>query len=311
MTRDIDVVVYGTVCLDLMWRVERLAAAGTYESILEERRTIGGEAANSAIALARWGLKVALVGTATGDDNNGRLLRALFAEHAPEIDLTGVEVAPGEPTAYCVCIATPDGHRTMYGSGFVEMQCPALDPALARRARMFTMDPNAYRAGLEACAVAAAAGAEIVAMDYTGSPEVNRAAAISVTSETLTPGAGSLKESAAYAGELRDREGGTTIVTCGERGCFAAERGTAGVPAVHYPALRPQCVVDTTGAGDIFRAGLIYGRIQGWPLDRTVRFASAAAALNCAALGGWAGVRPLAEIDAFQRAADTIDPGAE
>src|SRR4051794_1152474 len=127
---EFDVLVYGTVCLDLIWRVGRLAPAGTYEPILEERTMIGGGAANTAIALSRWGLRVALVGTATGDDANGRQLREMFAEDAPEIDISSVAVVPGKPTAYCVCIATPDGHRTMYGSGFTDMQCPALDSEL-------------------------------------------------------------------------------------------------------------------------------------------------------------------------------------
>jgi sugar/nucleoside kinase (ribokinase family) len=187
MPDEYDVIVYGTVCLDLIWRVERLAVAGSYEPIQEERRMIGGEAANTAMALARWGVRVALVGTAMGDDEDGRLLRRMLAEEAPTIDTRFVRTIPGLQTAYCVCIATPDGHRTMYGRGFTAMQCPVLDPDLARRARVFTMDPNAYEAGLRACEVAAASGIDIVAMDYTASPEVNRVATISVTSHAQVP----------------------------------------------------------------------------------------------------------------------------
>ena len=50
-------------------------------------------------------------------------------------------------------------------------------------------------------------------------------------------------------------------------------------------ARRAYCVnvVDTTGAGDIFHAGFIYGLLQGWPLERQLDFACAAAALNCTA----------------------------
>jgi sugar/nucleoside kinase (ribokinase family) len=304
LTAEFDVIVYGTVCLDLIWRVDRLAAAGTYEPIVEERRTIGGEAANTAIALARWGMRVALVGTATGDDENGRLLRRMFAADAPGIDISNVAVTPGTPTTYCVCIATPDGHRTMYGSGFTGMQCPVLAPDLARRARVFTMDPNAYQAGLAACRTAVDAGAAAIAMDYTQSPEVNRAAAISVTSHAQIPEGGSLQACADYAAAIRSRDGCTTIVTCGEEGCFVAARGDTGA-AAHIPAYVLDHIVDSTGAGDIFRAGLIYGHLQGWDIHRTARFASAAAALNCTAMGGWGGVRSVGEIEAFQRTART------
>jgi sugar/nucleoside kinase (ribokinase family) len=305
MNAELDVIVYGTVCLDLIWRVDRLAAPGSYEPILEERRMIGGEASNTAIALSRWGLRVALVGTATGDDEDGRRLRAMFASDAPEIDIRGINVIRGLQTAYCTCIATPDGHRTMYGLGFTDMQCPVLDPDLARSARLFTMDPNAYQAGLGACAIAAAAGAEIVAMDYTGSPEVNRAAAITVTSSVHVASSGSMSAWADYAAATRDRDGCTTVVTCGEQGCFVAESGRTGERAAHIPAYLVEPVVDSTGAGDIFRAGLIYGHLNGWEILTTARFASAAAALNCGKMGGWGGIASVAEIAAFQAAART------
>jgi sugar/nucleoside kinase (ribokinase family) len=304
---DFDVIVYGTVCLDLMWRVDRLAAPGEYQSIRQERRMIGGEAANTAIALAKWGTKVALVGTAMGDDDDGRLLQALFDDLGSTVDRRYVETISGLQTAFCACIATPDGHRTMYGIGFTNMHVPQLDPEFAGRAPMFTMDPNAYKAGLEACAVAAGAGAEIVAMDYTRSSEVNRLATISVTSHEHVQAGAPLAAYADFAAATRDRDGCTVIVTCGEDGCFVAERETRGDPAVHVPAYRIDNIVDSTGCGDIFRAGLIYGRLQGWDMGKTASFASAAAGLNSTVLGAWGGVLPVEEIQEFQRTADIRD----
>jgi sulfofructose kinase len=56
-------------------------------------------------------------------------------------------------------------------------------------------------------------------------------------------------------------------------------------------------VVDTTGAGDIFHAGFIYGLLQGWPLDRQLDFACAAAALNCMAAGARGGIQALEKVE--------------
>ena len=48
MSQEIEVIVYGTVCLDVIWRVKSLPQPGEYVRILEERKVIGGEAANTA-----------------------------------------------------------------------------------------------------------------------------------------------------------------------------------------------------------------------------------------------------------------------
>lgn len=79
--------------------------------------------------------------------------------------------------------------------------------------------------------------------------------------------------------------------------------GGATGEAKSLPAYPPVEVIDTTGAGDVFQAGMIYGHLPGWDLIESARFASAAAALNCGALGGWAGVPSAKEIREFQHKA--------
>ena len=56
---------------------------------------------------------------------------------------------------------------------------------------------------------------------------------------------------------------------------------------------------DTTGAGDTFHAGFIYAHLQGWPLQRQLEFACAAAALNCTAVGARGGIQPVEKIEAL------------
>jgi sulfofructose kinase len=307
MDAGFDVIVYGLVCLDTIWRTERLPPSGGYAAVLEERRTIGGEAANTAIALDRWGVRVALLGNALGEDEEGSLIRELFAREAPAIRLEFLATSSEIRTPSFLLIATPDGHRTVFGRCFAPLRWPALDSEHARSARLFTMDPYAGEEGLRACDVAARAELTIIASDCAGLPAVTSVATLVVTSSETVGPEKSGTELAAFAAGIRDKYGATVIVTRGEHGCLIAEKeGTIG-EARHLAAYVAPAVVDSTGAGDVFRAGLIYGQLQGWDLPKTARFASAAAALNCGAMGGWGGVRSVDEIEAFQRTAPARD----
>lgn len=65
---------------------------------------------------------------------------------------------------------------------------------------------------------------------------------------------------------------------------------------------------DTTGAGDIFHAGIVYGITQRWNLKETLEFSCAAAALNCTAAGARSGIKSLREIRGFMRTARRSEP---
>src|SRR4051812_14548367 len=116
----VDVVSYGIVCLDYIWVVPRLPEPGGGVSIEEEAAMIGGEAVNTAFPLLQWGVRVALVGNALGDDERSVLLRRLIRDAYPPSDVPELPHHPDAVVPFCTCIATPDGHRTMFGRGFGE-----------------------------------------------------------------------------------------------------------------------------------------------------------------------------------------------
>ena len=89
---------------------------------------------------------------------------------------------------------------------------------------------------------------------------------------------------------LRRRHPGVLVITLGMRGAVALD----GDRLIESAAFQVDAV-DTTGAGDVFRGGFIYGLLQGWPIERVLRMANAAAAASCTRLGAMDGVPSLEE----------------
>ena len=84
------------------------------------------------------------------------------------------------------------------------------------------------------------------------------------------------------------------IVKLGERGALFCSRDRT----FEVPAFKVR-VVDTTGSGDNFMAGLIYGLVRQQPIEHALRMAAAVAALSIQAVGAGAGVVNLAQVEQF------------
>ncbi|MCC2670939.1 MAG: Fructokinase, partial [Armatimonadetes bacterium] len=91
---------------------------------------------------------------------------------------------------------------------------------------------------------------------------------------------------------LRALGAGAVVLKLGERGClYSGEEGLLALPAYEVP------VCETTGAGDCFIAGFLHAQLQGWDLERALRFANACGARAVMAVGAVTGMQPAAEIE--------------
>ncbi|WP_395144420.1 carbohydrate kinase family protein [Armatimonas sp.] len=269
----VDIVVYGTVALDRF-----------FPSGLE---LPGGEALNTACLLAGWGVSVALVGTAIGRDPEGARLRELI--EAAGLSRAFIPDDPAAVTPVCDIVVSPNGERTMSGRGFAQAIAPPVPEALFARRPIVAVDPNLGIQATQTALAAAQAGCPLVAMDFAHQPDVVAVAEVLQCSlESLRRFGGPTGEPEEIVAALPAR---TALLTLGaEGGIVRTEKGIT-----RYRAYPLTDVRDTTGAGDAFRAGLCYSRLQNWPLERTLCFASATAACHCRRLGGASQV-PLEEI---------------
>ncbi len=237
----------------------------------------GGEAVNVGVMLAAWGSEIALIGNVIGEDNYGNQIITALHNH-PGVDLRYVSRVAGVRTPFRRVLVTPDGERSVLGYWFDET--PKVPPTveIIRRARLLSVDVYGRQERNRAASWRATpAGRSWPPTSCGPITPCCAAPGIIVNSSDFMaeqfPGV-DLRE---HMRRLQQGSRATIITTLGKEGCLALDRDGNFVdsPAFDVP------VVDTTSAGEVFKAGVIYGYLQGWPLDRMLRFANAAAALKC------------------------------
>ena len=201
-----------------------------------------------------------------------------------EKGLRFLEMSTDRPTAGPVCdiLITPYGERTMVGSGFSDLDgrfdvtgLPYNDEGL------FTVESNFIHSSLEAVRIAADKGMRTYLMDMPRETPCD-------FWQASEPSA-----SCERADTLVGKTGAFVVLTRGALGHIAAGPG---LPARIYPGFPARKVVDTTGAGDAFRAGMLYGLDRGWRLSACLQFAAAAGALSVGYEGAAERIPTLQEI---------------
>lgn len=274
-----EIIIAGTVCWDRLCRVPSMPVPGGYVEIDEVLERPGGEAINTAIALKTWGIAPAVYGNPIG--------MGIYAEKLRKsIETAGLRrmILPGGTmtTPLCDIYVTPDGDRTMFGVGFREL--PELTKNLNvnfQRGGWFTCDMNFGDSARDLYQRAVKAGMRVYAMDIVGEAVLIGAGTIYQTSTDNAGERDNRTVNLAWVKETAERIGGLAILTDSSRGLFVA----LGESAAHLPAFPCPNLVDTTGAGDVFRAGMLWGLSHEHSLGQCLAFAAAAGALKCMHLG--------------------------
>jgi sulfofructose kinase len=259
----------------------------------------GGQAASTVIACQLWGLATRYVGK-LGDDHAAALHRREFARTGVDARLITV---PHAASPQSLILVDSGGERTVlnHRDDRLLLQPDDLDRAWITNARALHVDGLETAAATLATGWARRAGIPTIAdLDelYPGVEDLIANIDFLIVSRDFP---------ARLTGERNLEQALRTIMR--RFGCTvtAATLGQEGVLAwdgAHFH-LRPAYqvpVADTTGAGDIFHAGFIYGLLQGWPLARRLDFACAAAALNCTATGARGGIGAVEAIEALMAA---------
>jgi ribokinase len=301
-----QIVVFGSLNMDLVVRVPRAPDAGETLAAHGFMTNPGGKGANQAVACARQGARVCMVGRVGGDDF-GAALRAGLA--ADGIDVHHVAAA-GDSSGIAVIIVddaaqnrialvagangllTPqdaDAVAELRTSRLLLLQCEVPMPAIVRAAEI--VDAAGGTVVLNPAPVCALPDTLWRLVDILVVNETEAAAyAATAVDGVVAAGAAALA--------LRARGPATVIVTLGSDGVVVADaRGCR-----HFSALRVQAV-DTTAAGDTFIGALCAAHVGGESIDAAVAQAIRAAALCVTRPGAQMSIPTRAELVAMPPAA--------
>jgi ribokinase len=262
----------GSLNLDLVLHMPRMPAGG--ETLASDSSAIfcGGKGANQAVACARMGADVAMIGR-LGDDPSATMLRAALV--AEGVDHGGVVTTAGTASGTAVILLTPDGQNRIMLIGGANAVVSAAD--IAAQSAAFD------GAKLLICQLEVPLDAVTAAIDHAraqGIPVLlNPAPARELPTEliakvdylipneseaTLLTGIAvdGLESALAAAQALHGQGARNVIVTLGAAGILILDAsGHRHLPAPHAK------VVDTTAAGDSFIGGFATGIVEGLSLD--------------------------------------------
>lgn len=297
------VVVFGTICLDRIRRISRWPRQGEYLTVLDEELVLGGEAANTAFALAGWGCPYRLFGN------------SLDAELAARLDRHGLVHEPPHDAQIPVCdiYVTPDGERTMFGLGFGQMAGTVdLEAMPTEPGAWFTGDMNFHGVGIEAARRAKAAGMRLYLMDLEPA-SVGGILGEGDWWQSSTDWFGSRSDTRFNldwaAGYARDW-GANVVLTDASEPMVVARPGLE--PVAIRPFTPPAAHAggpDATGAGDRFRAGMLRSLHAGNPVGECLAFAAAAAAMKIAYPGAIAPIETEEAIARFRGRQPEVEAG--
>jgi sulfofructose kinase len=299
IARPVDVAAVGLNATDTIIRLPHFPKFDSKVEFLSAGVHLGGQAATAMIACRNWGLRARYIGK-VGDDPAAGLQEMDLAHNRVEAHLLRVPHCRSQ-SAY-ILVDRSSGERTILWNRDPRLALRPRDlrPEWIRSARSLLVDGHDTAAATQAARWARHAGIPVVAdLDnlYEGVEALLEVTDYVISSREfprrLTGEKNLLRSLPAIQARFACR---LVAATLGNEGVLACN----GERFLYCPAFNSH-VVDTTGAGDIFHAGFIYGLLKNWSAGKILRFSCAAAALNCEAAGARGGIATLAKIQRYMQ----------
>jgi ribokinase len=297
-------VVLGSINADHVLNIRQFPQPG--ETVMGSHYNVafGGKGANQAVAAGRSGADVSFIACVGSDDIGERVRNQLASD---QIDTRPIEAIADTTTGVALIFVNEEAENVI---GIDAGANKALTPEYLERYKQQIIEASALLMQLESPLESVIAAARI-AKDHQTQVILNPAPACELPDELLslvdmiTPNeteaekltgvkVSSSEDAARAAQVLHDKGIATVIITLGSKGVWLSQQGQGkNVPGFKVKA------VDTIAAGDTFNGALVTALLEGTPMDQSVRFAHAAAAIAVTRAGAQSSVPWRHEIDDF------------
>jgi sugar/nucleoside kinase (ribokinase family) len=255
----------------------------------------GGNCANTMVALSRLGVNTSIY-TWIGRDEIGKAIKKSLSSEGVNTDMV-IEQGNVSPLSVII-VGEDDSSRTIIHRPGVDYnsKLPARLPPLSGYALLYSDGRFSRTALLLARDAREKKLPVIVEAERTGldAEQLFSYADILITSRDYHQQCFQNTDIKANITRRKKKCPGIVITTLGKEGCLCF----AGDSFLRKPAYKTDAV-DTTGAGDAFCAGIIYGTLQGWEIEKRIDFASLVAAFKCRKPGARGGLPYLHELKRF------------
>jgi sulfofructose kinase len=297
-----DAVGFGLNAVDHLIVVPQYPAFDTKMRLMEHKLSAGGQTATAMVALQRLGLKTAYAGR-FGSDPEGQFGLATLKDEGVNIDHAEVVAGSATQVAF-ITVEAGTGARTIVWDRDERL---AYKPEEAPRnfgsqGRILHLDAHDPRACVRV-AQDAKEGLTIISADidnvYEGLPELLPFIDILLGSEEFPHRVTGIEDARTSLIELHNRYGSSVVgMTLGDQGAIVYCEGQF----LESPAYQvPGGCKDTTGAGDAFRGGFLFGLLNGEDIETSIRLGNAVAAMKCSRVGGRQGLPTRQQLEEFLR----------
>jgi sugar/nucleoside kinase (ribokinase family) len=292
----VDCLGMGIMPLDFLYTIPAMPPSGGKVDATGRCIQGGGPIPNALVGLSRLGLRTALIAV-VGDDFLGRLSREELRQDGVDQQLV-IDRKNGSATAVGF-IEEGSGQRTIAMHRQVGLRPGDFRLADLPRPRFIHVDGRDLEANLKLARwgrrIGATVSIDVGSMRNDVTPLLPLIDHLVVADAFALPYTGTRTARAAVR-KLGTVCSGTIVVTEGIKGSVGREDDDI----IHQAAFRVPSV-DTTGAGDSFHAGYLFGLSRGWSLAQRLEFGAATAALKCTKPGARAGAPTLRQVQRFMK----------